>query len=103
MKPKKHYQVKPKKTLSSEAKENVWLAQKYKIRNVSRVQDKTCKRRIKIEKQEHKRKIMQYKDEKRKQKRKNLVLALLLNTSMVKPRPKQLGEAKPRKLLEMVI
>ena len=48
MKPKKHYQVKPKKTLSSEAKENVRLAQKYKIRNVSRAQDKTCNGRIKM-------------------------------------------------------
>ena len=48
-----------KETLSSEAKENVWLAQKYKIRNVSRAQDKTCNRRIKNEKQEHKTKTMQ--------------------------------------------
>ena len=59
MKPKKHYQVKSRKTLSSEAKENVRLAQKYKIRNVSRAQDKTCNSRIKNEKQEHKTKNMQ--------------------------------------------
>ena len=59
MKPKKHYQVKPKKTVSSEAKENVRLAQKYKIRNVSRAQDKTCNRKLKNEKQEHTTKAMQ--------------------------------------------
>ena len=56
-----------KETLSSEAKENIikwsqrkWMAStKYKIRNVSRAQDKTCNRRIKNEKQEHKTKTMQ--------------------------------------------
>ena len=57
------------KTLSSEAKENIikwsqrkWTAStKYKIRNVSRAQDKICNRiqRIKNEKQEHKTKTMQ--------------------------------------------
>ena len=55
-----------KETLSSEAKEHVRLAQKYKIRNVSRAQDKTCNRRIKNEKQEHISKTMQQKDENRK-------------------------------------
>ena len=39
---------------------------KNKIRNVSRDQDKTCNRRIKNEKQVHKTKTMQQKDEKRK-------------------------------------
>ena len=39
-----------KETLSSEAKEHVRLAQKYKIRNVSRAEDKTCNRKIKNEK-----------------------------------------------------
>ena len=56
-----------KETLSSEAKENIikwsqrkWTAStKYKIRNMSRAPDKTCNRRIKNEKQEHKTKTMQ--------------------------------------------
>ena len=65
---------------------------KYKIRNVSRAQDKTCNRRIKNEKQEHKTKTMQQKDEKRKKP------SASLYTCVVKPN--QLEEEKP---LEKVI
>ena len=64
-----------KETLSSEAKENVQLAQKYKIRNVSRAQDKTCNRRIKIEKQETQRKPCTRRMKKGNRKGKNLVPA----------------------------